>query len=103
MKVGMRGMRRKRGKRNTALLVLVMVLAMFLMAQCAPLSEQIVPSAVGTVTPIPLPTEVPLLPTALPSDLTRSSELTSNIVLMGVLMVTVIVAGTFYGIRRRRS
>ncbi|MCD4672762.1 MAG: hypothetical protein K8R77_08875 [Anaerolineaceae bacterium] len=90
-------------KRNTALLMLLALMTALLLVRCAPLSEQIVPSAVGTLTPTPLPTEIPLMPTAMPSELARSNELTNNIVLMGVLLVTIIIAGTFYGIRRRRE
>ncbi len=89
-------------RRKTALLLILLVLTGLLLARCAPFSGQIVPSAVGTLTPTPLPTEIPLLPTAMPQELARSSELTNNIVLVGVLLVVTIVGGTFYGIRRRR-
>jgi hypothetical protein len=90
-------------KKPMVILALLALMAVLLLVRCAPLSEQIVPSAVGTLTPTPLPTEIPLLPTPQPLELERSNNLTSNIVLMAVLMVIVIVAGTFYGIQRSKK
>ena len=89
-------------RQKAALLLILLVFASLLVARCAPFSGQIVPSAEGTLTPTPLPTEIPLLPTAMPEEMARSSELTNNIVLVGVLLVITIVGGTFYGIRRRQ-
>jgi len=80
-----------------------LVTAILFLSACGPIGEQIVPSAVGTLTPTPLPTDIPLLPTPQPLELARSNELTNNIALMGVLMVVVIVVGTFYGIQRRKK
>jgi hypothetical protein len=90
-------------KKLAVILALLVLLVILLLAGCAPLSEQIVPSAAGTLTPTPLPSEIPLLPTPQPLELARSNELTSNIALMGVLMVVVIVVGTFYGIQRSKK
>jgi len=92
-----------KAKKPVAMLVLLALLAVLLLVRCGPLSEQIVPSAVGTLTPTPLPSEIPLLPTPQPLELERSNELTSNIVLMGVLLVVVIVLGTLYGIQRSKK
>ncbi len=92
-----------KSRKPAVMLAALALLAVLLLVRCAPLSEQIVPSAVGTLTPTPLPTEVPLLPTPQPLELARSNELTSNIALMGVLMVLVIVVGTFYGIQRSKK
>lgn len=92
-----------KAKNSVVILSVLALLAVLLLVRCAPLSEQIAPSAVGTLTPTPLPTEIPLLPTPQPLELARSNELTSNIALMGVLLVIVIVAGTFYGIQRNNK
>ena len=90
-------------RKPVAVLAVVVLLGALLLVRCGPLSDQIVPSAVGTLTPTFLPTEIPLLPTPQPLELARSNELTSNIALMGVLMVVVIVVGTFYGIQRSKK
>lgn len=92
-----------KAKRPAVMLAVLALFAVLFLVRCGPLSEQIVPSAVGTLTPTPLPTEIPLLPTPQPLELARSNELTSNIALMGVLMVIVIVVGTFYGIQRSKK
>lgn len=92
-----------KAKKPVVVLALLALMAVLLLVRCAPLSEQIVPSAVGTQAPTPLPTEVPLLPTPQPLELERSNDLTNNIALMGVLMVLVIVLGTFYGIQRSKK
>lgn len=95
--------RQLNAKKPVAVLAVLALLGALLLVRCGPLSDQIVPSAVGTLTPTFLPTEIPLLPTPQPLELARSNELTSNIALMGVLMVVVIVAGTFYGIQRSKK
>jgi hypothetical protein len=92
-----------KARKSIVMLAVLALLSVLLLVRCGPLSEQIVPSVVGTLTPTPLPMEIPLLPTPQPLELARSNELTSNIVLMGVLLVVVIVAGTFYGIQRSKK
>ena len=61
------------------------------------MQEEIVPPDIQVTQTLNL---TAVIATPLPEEILKSSELTNGVVMVGVVLVLVIVGGTFFGIRR---